>query len=314
MNPLVIIAGPTAVGKSDFAVKLAKVINGEIISADSMQVYKGMDIGSAKITKDEMQGINHYLIDVLDPFEDFNVAVFQSMAKEAANLIISKGKIPILCGGTGFYIQSLLYGIDFDESQGTDPSFRKTVEDRIENEGIDSVYDELMSVDPEACAYIHKNNTMRVVRALSFFYETGKKISEHNKDQHNKKPVFNAAYFVLNDERGKIYERIDKRVDKMLENGLIDEVTSLKARGLSTSNISMLGLGYKEIMAYLDKEISFEEAVYRIKRDSRHFAKRQLTWLRREKEVIWLNKQDFDYSDERLMAFVLEQLKEKNII
>lgn len=314
MRPLIIIAGPTAVGKSDLAVKLAKKINGEIISADSMQVYKGMDIGSAKIKKEEMDGVKHFLIDILEPSDEFSVATFSDYANRACEEIIALGKIPIVCGGTGFYIQALLYGIDFSESIGENHEYRESLLKRIENEGIDSVYAELEAIDKKATETIHKNNIKRVIRALEFYYETGKKISDHNLEQRKREPVFNCCYFALNDRREAVYERIDKRVDKMIDNGLVDEVKRLKEKGYSINDVSMQGLGYKEILLYLDGDISFEEAVYRIKRDSRHFAKRQLTWFNREKDIVWVNKPEFDYDDEKILDYMTACLKQKGVL
>ncbi len=314
MEPLIIIAGPTAVGKSDLAVKLAKRINGEIISADSMQVYKGMDIGSAKITLDEMQGIKHYLISELEPKDEFNVAVFKEKASQYVSEIVNKGKIPILTGGTGFYIQALLYGIDFSKSKGESIKFRACLQERIDKEGIDSVYNELIEVDPEAAKTIHKNNVKRVIRALEFYHETGMPISLHNEEQRKNEAIYNAAYFVLNDERERVYKRIDSRVDKMEKAGLVEEVKKLKNAGYDRSYVSMQGLGYKEILAYLDGEIDLERALYLIKRDSRHFAKKQITWFNREPEVIWLNKYEFDYNDELILQKMIFECKDRKII
>ena len=312
--PLVIVAGPTAVGKSDFAIELAKRINGEVISADSMQVYKGMDIGSAKITPEEMQGVKHYLIDVLDPTEDFNVATFKELAQAAITEITAKGKIPIVAGGTGFYIQALLYDIDFSESLGENPEYRSFLLKEYCEKGAEYLFERLKEVDPETAGIIHMNDEKRVVRALEFYHETGKPISVHNKEQYEKNSDYNFAYFVLNDVREKIYQKIDARVDIMVAKGLVDEVTALRAKGLNVKDVSMQGLGYKEILMYLNGEISFDEAIYRIKRDSRHFAKRQITWFKREKEVIWLNKYDFDDDMSRVLDYSLKVLKDKSII
>ena len=312
--PLVIVAGPTAVGKSDFAVEIAKRINGEVISADSMQVYKGMDIGSAKITSEEMQGIKHYLIDVLDPSEDFNVATFKELAKEAITEITAKGKIPIVAGGTGFYIQALLYDIDFSESLGENADYRSFLLKEYREKGPEYLFNKLKEVDSETASIIHMNDEKRVVRALEFYHETGKPISVHNKEQYEKKSDYNFAYFVLNDVREKIYKKIDARVDIMVAKGLVDEVKALQAKGLNVKDVSMQGLGYKEILMYLSGEISLDEAIYRIKRDSRHFAKRQITWFKREKEVIWLNKYDFDNDMSRVLVYSLKVLKDKSII
>lgn len=312
--PLVIIAGPTAVGKSDFAIELAKRINGEIISADSMQVYKGMDIGSAKVMPDEMQGIKHYLIDILDPKDEFSVAVFKDYAQKAIKEITDNGKIPIVAGGTGFYIQALLYDIDFSESIGENPEYRSFLLKEYDDKGADYLFDKLREVDPETAGIIHKNDEKRVVRALEFYHETGKPISVHNKEQYDKKSNYNFAYFVLNDYRETIYKKIDARVDIMAEKGLVSEVERLKAEGMTITDVSMQGLGYKEILLYLNGEISLDEAIYRIKRDSRHFAKRQITWFKRERDVIWLNKYEFDYDADKLMEYTCGVLKDKSII
>ena len=312
--PLVIIAGPTAVGKSDFAIELAKRINGEIISADSMQVYKGMDIGSAKVMPEEMQGIKHYLIDILDPKDEFSVAVFKDYAQKAIKEITDNGKIPIVAGGTGFYIQALLYDIDFSESIGENPEYRSFLLKEYDDKGADYLFDKLREVDPETAGIIHKNDEKRVVRALEFYHETGKPISVHNKEQYDKKSNYNFAYFVLNDYRETIYKKIDARVDIMAEKGLVWEVERLKAEGMTITDVSMQGLGYKEILLYLNGEISLDEAIYRIKRDSRHFAKRQITWFKRERDVIWLNKYEFDYDADKLMEYTCGVLKDKSII
>ena len=313
-QPLVIIAGPTAVGKSDFAIELAKRINGEIISADSMQVYKGMDIGSAKVMPEEMQGIKHYLIDILDPKDEFSVAVFKDYAQKAIKEITDNGKIPIVAGGTGFYIQALLYDIDFSESIGENPEYRSFLLKEYDDKGADYLFDKLREVDPETAGIIHKNDEKRVVRALEFYHETGKPISVHNKEQYDKKSNYNFAYFVLNDYRETIYKKIDARVDIMAEKGLVSEVERLKAAGMTITDVSMQGLGYKEILLYLNGEISLDEAIYRIKRDSRHFAKRQITWFKRERDVIWLNKYEFDYDADKLMEYTCGVLKDKSII
>lgn len=313
MNPLVIIAGPTAVGKSALGVKLAKKINGEIISADSMQVYRGMDIGTAKITKAEAEGIKHYLIDVLNPDEEFNVYTFQMMAKKAVEEIISKGKIPIVVGGTGFYTQALLYDIDFTESEGANSSYRDSLEKLYEEKGADYLFDMLKEVDPASTEIIHKNNIKKVIRALDFYHETGKPISSHNEEQALRPAAYNFAYFFLNDERQKVYERIDRRVDKMAADGLVEEVKDLREKGYDRGMISMLGLGYKEILDYLDGNITLDEALNQIKQGTRKFSKRQVTWAKREKDVIWLNRPEFK-DDEEILDCIVKRLKEENII
>lgn len=286
-QPLIIITGPTAVGKTEASILLAKKINGEIISADSMQVYKGMDIGTAKITKDEMMGVPHHLIDILSPEQDFNVYTFQQLAKTAVDDICSRGKIPILAGGTGFYIQALLYGISFKEEANT---YRLELEKILEEKGNLYLHAMLEEVDPASANIIHPNNIKRVIRALEFYQETGEPISKHNETERQKESQFQSAYFVLNMPREQLYERINLRIDKMLADGLIQEVTTLKEMGVKKEMTSMQGIGYKEVLDYLNGETSYEEMVYLLKRDTRHFAKRQITWFKREKDIIWMDK------------------------
>lgn len=312
-QPLVILTGPTAVGKTKTSIALAKAIDGEIISADSMQVYRHMDIGSAKIRPEEMEGVPHHLIDVLEPEEEFNVVQFQKLAKKAMDEIYAKGRIPILVGGTGFYIQSVLYDIDFTENE-ENTAIRAELESLAKEQGAEALHQMLEEVDPKSAAEIHAHNVKRVIRALEFYRLTGTRISGHNEEQRQKESPYNAAYFVLNDERAKLYERIELRVDQMLKEGLVAEVQELKDRGYARGMVSMQGLGYKEMLAYLEGEISLEEAVYILKRDTRHFAKRQLTWFKREREVIWVNKPDFEYQEEAIGQFMLNKLRERGII
>ena len=311
---LIIISGPTAAGKTALSIELAKNINGSIISADSMQVYRGMDVGSAKISVDEMQGIKHYLIDILDPREDFNIALFKEYAKKAIESINAAGKIPIVVGGTGFYIQALLYDIDFDEAATEDTSIRDELTLLAKEKGNEYVHDILKKVDIKSANDIHPNNIKRVIRAIEYYKLTGNKISDHNLEQHEKESPYNFKYFVINEDREILYKNIDKRVDIMVENGLVEEVQKLKSGGLNRDYISMQGLGYKEILAYLDDEISLGEAINIIKRDTRHFAKRQLTWFRREKEVTWINKEDFGYDNNKILNYIKEQLESEGII
>ena len=311
-QPLVILTGPTAVGKSDLSIKLAKQINGEIISADSMQVYRGMDIGSAKIRPEEMQGIRHYLIDELDPKEPFHVVKFQELAKKYMKEIWRRGKTPILVGGTGFYIQAVLYDIDFTES-GEDDSYRRELERIAVEKGADFLHQMLITVDPQAAMQIHANNIKRVIRALEFYHETGTQISQHNEQERQKVSPYNAAYFVLNDDRSAIYQRINRRVDLMMEAGLVEEVERLRKSGCTRDMVSMQGLGYKEILDYLEGICPLEEAVYTIKRDTRHFAKRQLTWFKRERDVIWVQRDVWEQNENAMLEFMLRTLEEKNI-
>lgn len=309
-KPLIILTGPTAVGKTKASIGLAKAIGGEIISADSMQVYRHMDIGSAKITKEEMADVPHYLIDVLEPEEEFHVVRFQQMAKAAMADIYSRGKIPIIVGGTGFYIQALLYDIDFNENEG-DSVYREKLEALAKEKGAAYLHGQLAMVDPKSAEEIHANNIKRVIRALEFYHQTGQKISEHNERERQKESPYQFCYFVLNDRRECLYERIDQRVDQMIRNGLIQEVQTLKERGCTKQMVSMQGLGYKEIFSYLEGDCSLEEAVYIIKRDTRHFAKRQLTWFKRERDVIWVQKDELNYDDKKLLQSLLESIKER---
>lgn len=311
-EPLVILTGPTAVGKTKLSISLAKAIGGEIISADSMQVYKYMDIGSAKIRPEEMQGVPHYLVDVLEPSEEFHVVRFQQMAKTAMAEIRSRGHIPILVGGTGFYIQAIVNDIDFTENEAS--PYRQELEQLAEEKGASYLHEMLREADPESAEAIHENNVKRVIRALEFYRLTGKKISAHNEEQRERTSPYNYAYFVLNDDRARLYARIEQRIDEMMDEGLLKEVTKLHEMGYRRGMVSMQGLGYKELLACLDGECTLAEAVEILKRDTRHFAKRQLTWFKRERDVIWLNKEDYAYDEERILAHMLEILREKEII
>lgn len=303
-RPLIILTGPTAVGKTSLSLSLAKELDGEIVSADSMQVYRYMDIGTAKIREEERQGIPHHLIDVLDPWEDFNVVRFQKMAREALEEIWERGHIPIVTGGTGFYIQALLYDIHFTENN-EDSSLRKDLENYARENGAEALHSRLEEVDEKAASQIHFNNVKRVIRALEFYYQTGKKISEHNEEERKRTSPYDFKYFVLNDEREYLYARINQRVDLMMEEGLVEEVQKLKEMGCDSTMVSMQGLGYKEILSYLEGECTLDEAVYKIKRDTRHFAKRQITWFKRERDVIWLHKPDYDYDETKIREAVL---------
>lgn len=367
--PLIILSGPTAVGKTKLSIALAKVIDGEIVSADSMQVYRHMDIGSAKITEAEMQGIPHHMIDILEPWEEFSVAVFKEKCQQCLSGIYERGHIPIVTGGTGFYVQALLRDIDFGSGSGNVPclpekrypvenghlaeeihltekefleengysmelhptenapkgkpispkekdhgEYRAHLEALAAEKGPEYLHAMLREVDSASAEAIHPNNQKRVIRALEFFHLTGEPISRHNEREREKEPAYNACYFVLNDLRERLYERIGLRVDEMLRQGLVAEVERLREMGCHRGMVSMQGLGYKEILAYLDGEISLEEAVETIKRDTRHFAKRQLTWFRREKDVIWINKNEFDYDEGRIMEFMLEEMRARGIL
>lgn len=311
-RPLIILTGPTAVGKTALSIGLAKAVDGEIISADSMQVYRKMNIGTAKIQQSEMQGVRHHLIDILDPGEDFNVVLFKKYALEAMKDIYSRGKIPVVVGGTGFYIQALLYDINFEDNDN-DMSYREELQTLAAEHGNSYIHDMLAGVDPESAEKIHENNVKRVIRALEFYKKTGTKISKHNEAESQKESPYNFEYFVLNDDRQKLYDRIDRRIDIMLEDGLLDEVRSLVDEGYSRDLVSMQGLGYKEMIDYIQERYTLDEAVYTLKRDTRHFAKRQVTWFKREKQVTWVNKNEFD-SEADILSFMIERLREKEII
>ncbi len=311
-RPLVIITGPTAAGKTELSVRLCEMISGEIISADSMQVYTGMDVGTAKVTKEEMRGIKHHMIDIFDPFHEFNVSEFKELSKKYAKDITDRGGIPVVCGGTGFYIQALLYDIDFkeEESDGYREKLREIAE---KADGADILHNMLSEVDKESAAAIHKNNVKRVIRALEYHHNNNAKISTHNEESHNKEAYYNAVYFVLTMDRDKLYERIDRRVDIMVKEGLFEEMEGLIKLGLNRDNISMKGIGYRELFDYFDGIITREEAIEKIKLDTRHFAKRQLTWFKREKNVIWVDKDGFS-NDNEILEYMLLELKNKGII
>lgn len=312
-DPLIIITGPTAVGKTALSIKLARQIGGEIISADSMQVYRHMDIGSAKVTKEEMDGVPHHLIDILDPTEEFNVALFQRLAKAAMEEIRSRGHIPIVAGGTGFYIQALLFDIDFTETT-EDSALREELEHMAREQGPEVLHRLLSESDPESAAVIHANNVKRVIRALEFYRQTGQKISKHNEREHQKESPYNFLYYVVNTDRQTLYERIERRVDQMMENGLVEEVRRLKNLGCTSDMLSMQGLGYKEVLSYLNGTCSLNDAVYIIKRDTRHFAKRQLTWFKRERGVRWLNRPEYNDNDGELLSHVITECRENGIL
>ena len=311
-RPMVILTGPTAVGKTALSIELAKKINGSIISADSVQVYRHMDIGSAKVMPEEMDGVRHYLIDEFEPDEEFHVVKFVERAKEHLEEIYAEGKIPIIAGGTGFYIQALLYDIDFTE-QECDEAYRAELEQLAAEKGAHYLHNMLREVDPASADAIHANNIKRTIRALEYYELTGEPISVHNEREKERTSPYNFSYFVLTDDREKLYARIEDRIDEMMSQGLVDEVRQLKDMGCRKGMTSMQGLGYKEILEYLDGECSLEDAVYTLKRDTRHFAKRQLTWFRRESEVTWIDKGRFDYNEEKILEYMIRELGEKEI-
>ena len=309
-DKLIILAGPTASGKTAVSVDLAKRIGGEIISADSMQIYRGMDIGTAKITSDEMQGVKHYLINVSDPKEDFNIVKFQNMVKCSIEEIKKNGHIPILVGGTGFYIQSIIYDINFDK-EDDNGSIRKVLEEEYDKMGADFMYEKLKKIDSISADNIHKNNKKRIIRAIEYFLINNTLISEHNELQRKKTSPYDFRFFVLNPKRDILYDRINKRVDKMVEKGLVDEVKSLIESGLSIDNISMQGIGYKEIVEYLEGNIPLDKAVENIKQNTRHMAKRQVTWFKRERDVIYIDPFEFE-NNEKIVDYMVEKIGIKN--
>lgn len=363
--PMIVLAGPTAVGKTRLSLALARAVDGEVISADSMQVYRHMDIGSAKISKEQMQGIPHHMIDILDPWEPFNVVIFQQKCRECLKEVYGRGHVPIVTGGTGFYIQALLRDVDFNGTPGErlatshdhveaeelaanqavsparndafpgtasaegaaaeqavssaqDDAYRSALEQLAARQGAEALHEMLRRVDPASAEAIHTNNVKRTVRALEFYHQTGQRISEHNERERQRESAYRSCYFVLTDDRETLYERIDRRVDEMLAAGLVDEVRRLRELGCHREMVSMQGLGYKEILAFLEGEIPYERAVEILKRDTRHFAKRQLTWFRREKDVIWVDRQDFpgreEEKEQAMLAFLLEKLREAGIM
>jgi tRNA dimethylallyltransferase len=307
-HPLIVITGPTSVGKTENSIKIAKAFNGEIISADSMQVYRGMDIGTAKVRPDEMDGVRHHLIDIISPFEEFNIYKFKELAKQAIEDILSRGRLPVIAGGTGFYIQAVLKDIDFEEEDDTsESSIRTELKKLADEKGAAYLHHMLQEIDPVSAQNIHENNIKRVMRAIEFNMQTGKKISEHNARETKKESPYDYMYFVINNNRDILYERIEQRIDEMLAEGLVDEVKALKAAGARKDMTSMKGIGYKEILSYLEGEMTLEEAIYILKRDTRHFAKRQLTWFRREKDVIWMDYSDYN-QDKQLMLDAMKKM------
>lgn len=312
MQKLIVLTGPTAVGKTKLSIELAKRLGGEIISADSMQVYKYMNIGTDKITPDKMEGVPHHLIDFLEPSEEFNVFMFQKLVKEAIQDISSRGKLPIIVGGTGFYIQAVLYDIDFTETD-EDDSFRKELEKRAIDEGSHALHEELKDIDPESYASIHENNVKRVIRALEYYHKTGKPISEHNKEQRQRTSPYDFKYFVLTDDRKTLYSRIDKRVDMMMEEGLLEETKKLIHMNIPLSSTASKSLGYREMFGYIDGDYDLDRAIYLIKQNTRHFAKRQLTWFKGEKDVIWIDKRDFGHDDELILKEMIRIYEQGNV-
>ena len=312
--PIIFIVGATASGKTDAGIRLAKRINGEIISADSRYLYRGMDIGTAKVTKEETCGVPHHLIDVLDPKDPFNVMTFRSMVKDAIRGIASRGSVPVLVGGTGFYIQSVLYDVQFEEDASSE-ELRKELEQEADVLGAEKMHERLRALDPDAAEAIHPNNIKRVVRALEYCLSTGRKISVHNREQRERTSPYSFLFYVLTMDRAALYQRIDLRVDQMMEQGLLAEVKRLRDEGVTSDMVSMQGLGYRQIFDYLEGIATLDEAVERIKRETRHFAKRQLTWFRREPDARWINVSEYGGDRKKILEMMTEEclcLLEKN--
>ena len=305
-TPLIILTGPTAVGKTDLSIQLAKAVDAEIVSADSMQIYKYMDIGSAKVTEEEMQGVKHYLVDEIEPDMPFSVSEYKRMAEEYIDEISSRGKNVIVTGGTGLYLNSLIYDMDFGKSDANQ-ELRDKLNKELEENGPAYMYEKLVSLDKDAAERIHPNNIKRVIRAIEVAM-SGEKMNDFSKDlRYNKK--YRPIIIVLNRDRQALYDRINLRVDIMLKNGLIEEVKGLLEKGYTKDMISMQGIGYKEIIKYFDGEYTLEEAIEIIKRDSRRYAKRQLTWFRRYEDAKWFEIDKFD-SAEELKDAVVSYVKE----
>ncbi|NLL06226.1 MAG: tRNA (adenosine(37)-N6)-dimethylallyltransferase MiaA [Clostridiaceae bacterium] len=288
MDNVIVILGPTASGKTKLSIELAKDIRGEIVSADSMQIYKYMDIGTAKPDEEEKQGIKHYLIDEVTPDSEFSVARFQQLAKNYIDDIIDRSKVPIVSGGTGLYIDSLIYNIEFGDTI-CDWELREKLKNEALEKGNEYLHNKLKEIDPEAAEKIHMNNVKRVIRAIEVYTYTKKTISMHQKESRRNPPKYNFTIFGLRMDREKLYERINQRVDLMMEKGLVKEVKKLVEMGYDNSTIAMQGIGYKEILSYLKGEITLDEAIYVLKRDTRHYAKRQLTWFNRMEDVTWID-------------------------
>ncbi len=300
---LYVISGPTASGKTELSLKLAKRVKGEIISADSIQVYRGMDVGSAKILPSEMQGIRHHLIDIMEPTESFDVALFQKLAKEAISDIVSRGNVPLIVGGTGFYLHALIYDNDFSEG-ASDASYRESLMEEAKNPEND-LFERLSSIDPESAKAIPKENVKRVIRALEFYHVTGRKISDHNREEREKESPYDLRFFVITLPRDELYLRINQRVDEMVSKGLIQETEKLISMGVKPGMTSMQGLGYKQAYLYLTGKYSYDEAVDAIKKETRHFAKRQLTWFRKERDAIFIDRSEYG-SDDEIVDFMLK--------
>ena len=306
---VIVIVGPTASGKTSLSIELAKKINGEIVSCDSMQIYKDMDIGSAKPTQEEMQGIKHYLIDVVSPNERFSVAEYKKQAEKAIEEILSKGKVPIVIGGTGLYADSLIYGIEYQEIE-FDEKYRKSLEIQAQtDDGLEMLYNQAKRIDEEAIKKISENDKKRIIRVLEIYHQTGKTKTELEAESRKNEVKYDYKVFAINMDRQILYDRINRRVDIMIENGLIQEVENLLNK-YKIFPTAMQGLGYKEVVQYLNKELTKEEMIEKIKQETRRYAKRQLTWFRKNKETIWIDGQA---SMKNNINIILEEINWENL-
>lgn len=301
---VIVICGPTASGKTALSIELAKQINGEIISCDSMQIYKEMDIGTAKPTKEEMGEIKHYLLDFVSPDERYSVADYKKDAKEKIKEILKKGKVPIIVGGTGLYIDSLIYEIEYPNIE-FDEKYREELEKEVEEKGLETLYEKAKKIDPEAITKISKNDKKRILRILEIYHATGKNKTEQEKESRKKEVEYDYHVYALNWDRQVLYERINKRVDIMIEQGLIEEVKNIY-RKYDKFPTAMQGLGYKEVVEYLEEKCTKEEMIEKIKQETRRYAKRQLTWFRKNKQTIWLDAQEKMQNN---IEIILEGLK-----
>ena len=301
MNNIICIAGPTASGKTSLAVALAKKLNGEVVSCDSMQVYKRMDIGTAKPTQEEMEGVIHHMLDVAEPTEDFSVSRYCEMAAPIVDDIIARGKTAIIAGGTGLYMDALIRGNDFAPYPST--GMREKLEAQADAEGMEAMLEQLRTIDPDSAARLHLADRKRIIRALEVYYETGETITAHNLKTQQIPPKYNATWFALEDEdRQDLYARIDGRVEKMLEAGLIDEIKALLASGIPEKCTAMQAIGYKEFIGYLNGQCSLDTAASLVQQSSRQYAKRQLTWFRRNKNIHWLRRKKGENTEQILQA------------
>lgn len=308
MNKIIIITGPTGVGKTSHSIRLAEDLNGEIISCDSFQIYKHMDIGTAKVTIEEARGIKHHNIDIVYPDEEFNVALFKNKTEDLIEEITNRGKVPILTGGTGLYLHSIIYNLDFSGGK-KDTKIRNQIEEEIKANGLDSIYNKLIEIDNNISNYIERNNRHRTIRAYEILLKTGENPINHLKDFRTNTAKYDFLYLIINDKRENLYEKINKRVDLMMDNGLLNEIESLLNKGYGFDLRSMKGIGYKEFKDYFKDEKELDEVIDKIKQHSRNYAKRQITWFKRVEDGVWMNKNEF-MDDEDFYNELLNKSKE----